>query len=76
MALLFRLGINSGNLDGSVNMGRMKELRYVTSGEAQYDEADKGEPPVKANGVGEARSERSVSPPPAPATEPRRSQSA
>jgi hypothetical protein len=68
--------MNSGNLDGSVKMGRMKELLYVTSGEAQFDEADKGEPPVKANGVGEAPSERSISQPPAPATERRRSQSA
>ena len=57
-------------------MGRMKELLYVTSGEAQFDEADKGEPPVKANGVSEATPGRSISPPPAPATERRRSQSA
>ena len=49
-------------------MGRMKELLYVTSGEAQFDEADKGEPPVKANGVSEATPGRSISPPPAPAT--------
>ena len=68
--------MNSGNLDGSVKMGRMKELLYVTSGEAAFDEADKGEPPVKANGVSEARPERSISQPPAPATERRRSQSA
>jgi hypothetical protein len=57
-------------------MGRMKELLYVTSGEAQFDEADKGEPPVKANELSEARPERSVSQPPAPAPERRRSQSA
>jgi hypothetical protein len=57
-------------------MGRMKELFYVISGEAQFDEADKGEPPVKANEVNEARAERSISQPPAPATERRRSQSA
>ncbi len=57
-------------------MGRMKELLYVTSGEAQFDEADKGEPPVKGNEVSEARPERSISPPPAPATERGRSRSA
>ena len=57
-------------------MGRMKELLYVTSGEAQFDEADKGEPPVKSNEVSEARPERAISQPPAPATERRRSQSA
>ena len=49
-------------------MGRMKELLYVTSGEAQFDEADKGKPPVKGNEVSEAKPERSISPPPAPAT--------
>ena len=57
-------------------MGRMKELLYVTSGEVQFDESDKGEPRAKANEVTEARPERSISPPPAPATERRRSQSA
>jgi hypothetical protein len=57
-------------------MGRMKELLYVTSGEAQFDEADKGEPPVNGNEVSEARPERSISPPPAPATERGRSRSA
>jgi hypothetical protein len=57
-------------------MGRMKELLYVTSGEAQFDEADKGEPPVKANEVSEAEPERSISQPPSPMTERRRSQSA
>jgi hypothetical protein len=57
-------------------MGRMKELLYVTSGEAQFDEAEKGEPPVKANGVSEAKPDRSISQPPAPATERGRAQSA
>jgi hypothetical protein len=57
-------------------MGSIKELLYVTSGEAQFDEADKGELPVKANEVNEARPERSITQPPAPATERRRSQSA
>ena len=57
-------------------MGRMKELLYVTSGEAQFNEADKGERPVAANEVSEARPERSISQPPAPAPERRRSQSA
>jgi hypothetical protein len=57
-------------------MGRMKELLYVTSGEAQFDESDKGKPPIKANEVNEATPERSISPPPAPANERRRSQSA
>ena len=57
-------------------MGRMKELLYVTSGEAQFDEADKDQQRVKANGVSEATPERSISQPPAPATERRRSQSA
>jgi hypothetical protein len=57
-------------------MGRMKELLYVTSGEAQFDEADKGERPVRANRVSEPGPERSISQPPAPAPERHRSQSA
>jgi hypothetical protein len=57
-------------------MGRMKELLYVTSGEAQFDEAEKREPPGNANEVSEARPERSISRPPAPAAERGRSKSA
>jgi hypothetical protein len=57
-------------------MGRMKELLYVTSGEAQFDEAEKRQPPGNANEVSEARPERSINRPPAPAAERGRSKSA
>jgi hypothetical protein len=57
-------------------MGRMKELLYVTSGEAQFDEADKGEPLIDSDVVSDAEFDRSISPPPEQGAAPRRSQSA
>jgi hypothetical protein len=58
-------------------MGRMKELLYLTSGEAQFDMADHGDDPRSATSTtNEADSDRSVSPPPERVKESPRSKSA
>jgi hypothetical protein len=44
-------------------MGRMKELLYVTSGEAQFDMADHGDDPRATKSIaGDAKPDGSVSP--------------
>jgi hypothetical protein len=58
-------------------MGRIKELLYLTSGEAQFDMADHGDDPRSETSEGNsADADRSVSPPPERVRESRRSKSA
>jgi hypothetical protein len=64
-------------LDEGGSMGRMKELLYVTSGEAQFDMADHGEDPrAKPSIARTAEPDDSVSPQSEREREQPRSQSA